>query len=367
MRPKLHLLEVAGRAFELGRQHGQAFAPQIAELAAERLELSCSPVWTGRQLTLEQVLALGQACLAEHERYAPELVEELRGMSQATGVGLTELLILNGFTDFIDTIYKADGGAQPVGPAHPAADDCTAFIVSPDATADGQGFYGQTWDMHATATPFVILLRGKPDAGLSFLTLTIMGCVGMIGMNEAGLAVGINNLLGGDGQIGVTWPFVVRKMLAQDNIEAALACLTGAKLAGAHNFLLVDGHGQGYNVEAMSTRLHLEEVNRGSYVHTNHCLSPANAAVERERQPQSRASSESRLSEAQRWLGRGRITLDDLFALTRSHEAVNGICVHPEAPFFVESCSAAIMRPATRELWAVWGHPCQNEYEQYIV
>ena len=47
-----------------------------------------------------------------------------------------------------------------------------------------------------------------------FLTFTVTGCIGMIGMNSAGITVGVNNLMATDGQIGVTWPFVVRKILA---------------------------------------------------------------------------------------------------------------------------------------------------------
>jgi isopenicillin-N N-acyltransferase-like protein len=240
-------------------------------------------------------------------------------------------------------------------------------MVSPEATAEGLGFFGQTWDMHETATPYVILLRGQPANGLRFLALTIIGCVGMIGMNEAGIAIGINNLVAGDGRPGVTWPFVVRKVLAQTNLDDALACITSAPLAGGHNYLLTDAPGRGYNVEAMSTRYHVEEIRAGSYVHTNHCLISQNIEVERARLPRSRASSETRLSQAEELLGRGQITLADLLALTRNHSAVNGICVHPEEPFFVESCGAAIMRPATQEFWAVWGRPCENEYERFTV
>ncbi|MCB0196458.1 MAG: hypothetical protein KDJ65_31180 [Anaerolineae bacterium] len=366
--PELRVLEVAGSPFDMGHQHGLAYADQIPELAEERIHLSSDKKWTGRELSRTEVLALGDACLPHHEAYAPDLVEELRGMSQATGVGITDLIILNGFTDFIDTVFNSQSALSPTfASAHPGLDNCTAFIVSPEAAADGRGFYGQTWDMHATATPFVILLRGKPAEGLAFLTLTIVGCLGMIGMNAAGIAVGINNLLGGDGQVGVTWPFVIRKVLAQDNIDDALACITDAKLAGAHNYLLVDAHGRGYNVEAMSTRCQIEEVAHGSVVHTNHCLIGRNIEVERERMPQSRLSSETRLSVAQTRLGAGRITLDDLFALTRNHEASSGICVHAEAPMWIESCSAAIMRPTTREMWAVWGNPCENEYERFVI
>ena len=369
--PKIRMLEVSGSPIEMGRHHGLAYADSIRELAKDRLQLSSSSNWTGKELSRRDVLSLGRACLPYHHGYAPELMDELRGMGEVSGVGLTELVILNGFTDFIDTVYAAEpqetGAAQVPVPAHPGLDDCTAFIISAEATVDRQGFFGQTWDMHETATPHMILLRGKPAQGPNFLTLTIVGCLGMIGLNEAGIAIGINNLVAGDGQVGVTWPFVVRKVLAQDNLDSALACITGARLAGGHNYLLADATGRGYNVEAMARRYHVDEITCGALVHTNHCLSDKNIAVERDRLPKSRASSETRLSRGQELLGKQQITLDDLFALTRDHGAANGICVHPEEPLFLESCGAAIMRPATRELWAVWGNPCQNSYERFVV
>lgn len=373
---KIRVLEVSGSWFEMGQQHGLAYPQEIRELAAERVHLSSDRYWTGQALSRPEVMALGRACESYHEAYAPDLMAELRGLSQATGVSLAELVILNGFTDFIDTVYNVDPafqavthvsvGAEPV-PAHPGADNCTAFIISPDAAVEGQGFYGQTWDMHDSATPYVILLRGKPAGGLSFLTLTIIGCVGMIGMNEAGIAIGVNNLMATDGRVGVTWPFVIRRVLAQDNLDDALACITGAHLAGGHNYMLVDAQGRGYNVEAMGSRFHVQAVTSGSLVHTNHCLIAQNMAVERSRLPKSRASSEQRLAQAQGLLANRPITPADLFDLTRHHGETFGICTHATEPFWVESCGAAIMRPATREMWAVWGNPCQNEYQKFAV
>lgn len=368
--PKMRVLKVTGSPFEMGYRHGLAYAESIRAMAEDRMELSSNKNWTGKELSREEVLALGRACLAYHQEYAPALMDELRGMSEATGVGLTELMILNGFTDFVDTVYCLDPAAvspETAVPAHPAADDCTAFIVSPEATAEGQGFLGQTWDMHETATPHVILLHGEPANGLRFLTLTIAGCIGMIGLNEAGIAVGINNLLAADGQVGVTWPFVIRQALAQANLDDALACITAVPLAGGHNYLLADAAGRGYNVEAMATRHRVEAVTGGAYVHTNHCVIAQNIDVERARLPKSRQSSETRLRRGQALLGRRGITLDDLFHLTRDHTAVNGICVHPEEPFYLQSCGAAIMRPATCEMWAVWGNPCEGVYERFVV
>jgi isopenicillin-N N-acyltransferase like protein len=360
---KIRVLEIAGTPYEMGYQHGLAYIDDIRELTEERVQLSSDRYWTGRTLARDQVMALGEACLAEHRPYAPDLVEELEGMAAATGLGLAELVIMNGFTDFIDVVANYDHFLTSEVIGHPAADDCTAFIVGNNTAADGRGFFGQTWDMHATATPYVILLRGRPVNKPAFLVFTIIGCVGMIGMNDAGIAIGINNLLSRDGQPGVTWPFVIRKALEQTTLDDALACITSAKLAGAHNYLLADPSGHGYNVEAMATSYHIEALNEGSLVHTNHCLSPVTLPLERPRLPASQQSSEYRLSQAEELLRQGPITLNSLIALTRE----NGICVPSQPPMFVETCGAAIMRPATREFWAVWGLPVENEYERFVV
>jgi isopenicillin-N N-acyltransferase like protein len=51
-----------------------------------------------------------------------------------------------------------------------------------------------------------------------------------------------------------------------------------------------------------------------------------------------------------------------LQALTRDPEA---ICVTSKPPRFVETCGAAIMRPATLDFWMCWGLPIENEYEHF--
>lgn len=360
---KIRVLEVAGSFYEMGLAHGKAFRDEIHLFTEDRIKLSGSDVWTGRKLGREAILELADACVAEHEAYSPELMDELRGISDATGLSLGELIINNGFTDFIDVVYAKGEEHAPKEPElH--YDDCTAFLVSNDLTADGHSMYGQTWDMHATATPYVMLLHGKPDNAPKFLSFTITGCLGMIGMNEHGITVGINNISGGDGQIGVTWIFVVRKILMQDNIEDALQCILDAKLAGAHNYLLMDKHGKGYNIEAMSTRNHVTELNGNSLAHTNHCLVDYTRDVERDRAEASMASSKARLARAYELLKDKGVTPEKLMALTRDNQA---ICVRPTAPWYTESSGAAIMRPATGDFWACWGLPAENEYEHFMI
>lgn len=361
-RQKIRVLELSGSPFEMGYKHGLAYKDAIHSFAEERVRLSGDPLWTGRSFSRREVLELAERCLAEHSRYAPELVDELRGIAEATGLTLAELVVVNGFTDFIDTVYNAGAPAQPAAPV--GADNCTAFLV-PDGLAEGNhGFFGQTWDMHESATPHVVMLRGRPDDAPAFLAFSTVGCVGMIGMNEAGVAVGINNLLGADGQVGVTWPFVIRKMLMASSAQDALAALTSARLAGAHNYLIMDASGRGYNVEAHTSAQHVTELGSEALVHTNHCLHDETRAVERTRDPLSQASSEARLRRGEALLEQGGVTEGDLQALTRDEAS---ICVRSAPPKHVETCGAAIMRPATGDFWAVWGLPSENTYEHFTV
>jgi isopenicillin-N N-acyltransferase like protein len=376
---KLRVLQVSGAPYELGYIHGKAFAREIGRLTEERLHLSCDPFWTGgQQATLDEVLALGQICLRYHQEFDPGLMEEMQGMADATGIGVNELVIMNGFTDFVDIVANPAVLHHQRSPAVAPGEDfdgggCTAFVIAPSATEDGQGYLGQTWDMHSTATPYVALLDVRPDQGPSLLTFTITGCVGMIGMNEHGVAVGINNLLGADGRPGVHWVYVVRKMLAQRTVDAALAVLRGAHLSGAHNYLLLGpdagGEVHGYNVEQMATRAHVAPV-EGVYAHANHCLISEMTAIERPRTSVSHASTQARYAQAAAHLGSssGHITLDSLMALTRLHEGDDlSICAHVQPGYDVESSGACIMAPHSRQLWALWGNPCQNEYEAFTV
>lgn len=374
---RLRVLKLSGAPYEIGYAHGNAYAADIAMLTEERLRLATDPFWAGgRAAGMDEVRALGEACLRAHIAYAPDLMEEMRGMADATGLGLNELVIMNGFTDFVDVVANDANTVQFVAGVESLLDDqggCTAFIVNGSETRDGRPLIGQTWDMHSSATQHVLLLDIQPEAGPALLTFTITGCVGMIGMNEAGVAVGINNLLGADGRPGVHWPYVVRKMLAQTTVEDAVSALAEAPLSGAHNYVVMgqtrQGELHGYNVEATATHVQIERAHH-FLTHSNHCLSPALQAVERPRKALSLESTCNRLDQSRAFLGarRGSININAIKEMTRLHvPGQMSICAHAQPGYDVESSGACIMSPATRQMWALWGLPCQNEYEEFTV
>lgn len=354
-RPPIRILDVAGSPSQMGAAHGAAHAAEIRHYTNERVDLVAAGRWSGGPMDRGDVVAIAETMLGAHEAFDADLHTEMLAMADAAGITPAEAVIVGGFTDFVDTVRAAVGGQPPLTVLE---DDCTAAIV-PDSRADGAGFYGQTWDMHDTATDHVLLLRLAPDDAPPAIVFSTTGCLGQIGMNTEGVCVGINNLVGLDGKPGVAWTSVVRGMLKTASADEALAVLLAADLAGAHNFLIFDRHGAGYNVEAMPSVRHTTTLGDEPIVHTNHTLYPDTTVVQAPKEPGLMDSSAARLQTGQALLAEGPIDAERLMDFTREPDAICQLAVDP---FRVESSGAAIMRPATQDFWACWGRPIENQY-----
>ena len=347
-RDEIRLLWADGSPEAIGRAHGATYPDDIQEYAAERTRLAAAGTDWERSATL----SLAERMLPAHQAYDPQLYAEMLAMAEAAGITAAEAVIVGGYTDFIDTVRTVAGGTA-------VEDTCTAAVIG-DIAAGGAGFLAQTWDMHASATPHVLLLGLSPTTGPHALVFTTVGTLGQIGMNEAGIAVGINNLTTNDGRLGVTWPFVVRRALQQTTLEGAIHCVVEAPLAGGHNFLLFDRNGRGASIEATPTATHVEWLDGDLLIHTNHCLVPLTKAVEGDRPAALQRSSTDRLDHARGLLDVRPVTVEVLMALTRDERS---ICRRPDSEFNYETSGAVIMRPATGDFWACWGIPADNEYE----
>ena len=349
----LHVLSASGDTGHIGRIHGKAFSEEIRSYADDRIELSRE----GTKLSSSEVIQIAEQMLPAHEAYDADLYTEMVTMASAAGISPAEAVIVGGYTDFIDTVRAlADGTA--------VEDTCTA-VITPDALSGGAGFLAQTWDMHASATPHVFMFRIEPTAGPGALVFTTHGTLGQIGMNEAGIAIGINNLTMDDGRLGVTWPFVVRKALKQTTFDDAVACVMDADLAGGHNFLIFDRQGMGVTIEATSTTTSIERLSRDPVIHTNHCIAALTQAQEADRPESLTESSKARLKHAKDWMTLGEPhTSDSLMLMLRDERS---ICRRPDPVFSYESSGAVIMRPATGDLWACWGIPVENDFEHFSV
>lgn len=280
--------------------------------------------------------------LEHHASFSEALYEEMLSMAANAGITPAEAVVVGGFTDLIDLVRAA-------GESGIEEDDCTGLI---DA---GNGFVAQTWDMHASAGEYVYLFDIRPDDRPRALVQTTAGCLGQIGMNEAGVAIGINNLTS-IGKPGVTWPFVVRKVLETTDLDDAVKVVLDAELAGGHNFMIMGPDGVGCNIEAMPGSNRVTRVETGSFVHTNHCLAGETRAEEGLRNPLNEANSDRRLDQ-------GAALASDLEAFFADVD-INRSASNPHE---VATCGAVVMRPTVRSMEAVWGQPGAHPWEHFTL
>jgi isopenicillin-N N-acyltransferase-like protein len=255
----LQTLRLSGNdPFGWGRQHGAALGTQIQSLADIRTQLLNANLRWPKS-------ALDQLCndqLAAMSQRWPRVLAELKGISAGSGVGLQALVILNGYTDLRDFTREDE-----------STEDSGCSIIA--AQGPQVNFVAQTWDMHASAEPFTVLLE-LSDAPQPARILTVAGCVGLNGVNAAGVSVMINTLLSREtNRHGLLWPGLIRLMLEQPTALLAKKCLQDNLSSGGRNFVVAD-RGQAFDFETTGRRV--EELGSvgmdrpGYLVHTNHYL-----------------------------------------------------------------------------------------------
>lgn len=318
-----------------GQAHGEHWREAIAELAQIRLRLCLE---RGAYATVDEVLRMAERhrpVLAEH---LPEHAAELDGIAEGADLEPARIVVLNHYTDLVES----------VGPRRDAGDGgCTAIYANGD---DGP-VLGQTWDMHATALPYVRALHLAPRAGgPQTFVLTLAGCVGMAGMSSTGVAVTINNLRSTDGGVGVVWPSLVRAMLAAPDAAAARAVLQRVPLSSGHHYMIADP-GEFFGVETSGQlKVLTQQGARAAHLHTNHCFDPV--LRKHEAVPNS-STTFARLNLATTIYAQQRPRdVDGIWSLLHTHEDGPGaLCRHvarEDDPDGSITCAVMVMRLHTR-------------------
>lgn len=326
-----------------GQAHGEMWRAEIEELTAIRSELTLR---RGAFTSMPDVLAVAELHLPILERVAPAMYAELRGIAAGSNRSPADIVVLNQYTDLRDVPPSVLGA--PAGKAEDAEPDgCTAIYLN---GVDGP-LLGQTWDMHATAEPFVRMIRVRPrGADHESLAFTLTGCLGMAGIGSDAVAVTINNLSSTDGRIGLVWPALVRTLLELPSAEDAHAQLLRTPLSSGHHYMLADGRSF-HGVECSGElKVRTQRGPRASHLHTNHCFDP----VLRGREQVSKLSTTfARLNMATTLYAQQRpASMDELWALLGSHDAgPSSLCTHQDEvrqdPDASRTCGRLVMELAT--------------------
>jgi isopenicillin-N N-acyltransferase-like protein len=184
------LIEVSGPPFERGFQHRRACGELTRRYPAILRRISGddprlgSPTLAERHLDDDELARRALRFLPWIDEFAPEQVEEIRGIAAGAEVPFGLALLVNVRAEVFG-LGRADGG-------------CTALAPGRRATATGEILIGQNQDQDLELRDLVVVLRVVPKGGPRLLMATFGGLIGYGGINAAGIGYVANALAGGD-------------------------------------------------------------------------------------------------------------------------------------------------------------------------
>ena len=350
---RLKEIEVSGTPYEMGFQYGSA-CPEIMKM----LDVT-DQMFGGHEAAIAIADKYMPMYLPPTEVYAPEIVDEMKGIAAGVKVDFRDIFLLN-------ITYEISA---------PLSMGCTSFAAMGEATNQGELITGQNFDFLSMWEEIMILLKMKPTQGPNVLAVAPAGALGLFGFNSAGISLNLNLLRNKDSLLpsgGVPSHVILRKVLSSENIGEAIGTIASAERKSAKNYLLASDQGDFVDVEVTRDDLDVHFPERGLLTHAN-CfetdrfkstdLAPVNS-------PDSYIRSK-RLAKLMRE-HEGSLTVDVMRELLRDHNNYpDSICRHPNprAPLpmqkIIKTLLSIISCPKDRKAYIALGNPCENEHMEY--
>lgn len=174
-------------------------------------------------LISERSADFGAQCYQEVKRFYPELIAEFQGFAEGWNIEEERLGAFVAGLGVFDTTGK-----------------CSAFAFrNQDSVILGRN-YDMLYKFQKTTESSLIVPHDK-FAYISQSDVFIGRCDGI---NETGLAIAMSFVNGTKIQPGITFHFIVRKVLETcSSVAAAISVIQSAKVASANNFLVADAAG----------------------------------------------------------------------------------------------------------------------------
>lgn len=156
--------------------------------------------------------------------YSPELLDELEGIAQGADVEFDDLLTLNSRSEAMTLVRRPPSDKEEL-------DGCSSVAVLPDASANGHTILAQNWDTYTWQEYGTVILQILRDDGPDLMIVTEAGQLARYGMNQAGIALGVNSLQKtyNPEVFGIPSVFIRRKFLEQDRYVDAVNQIFGAE------------------------------------------------------------------------------------------------------------------------------------------
>jgi isopenicillin-N N-acyltransferase like protein len=350
---KLKIVEAGGGHYDMGFQYGSA-CPEIAHMRDMTFQLFGGG---------EEVNNLKEKYIPMYfpyaEKYAPEIVEEMKGMAAGAKVDFEDIFFLN--------ITYEISAVPVIG--------CTAFAAAGKATATGEVIVGQNFDYIENWEEFIVLLKMSPAQGPRFMAVTAAGCLGLIGLSSAGLSVNLNLLRDHNSltpHAGVPTHMILRKVFMGRNLGEAITAIASAEGRAAKNYLLTSAQGDVIDVETTTNDVDIQYPENDIFTHANSFK--AERFKSADTAPLLSPDSFVRTRRLYQLMEdrHGKITVDVMKQLMQDHNNHPGsVCRHqnPDAPLpiakLMKTDASIISSPKEQKAFICLGNPCENEYIEY--
>ena len=278
----------------------------------------------------------------------PKQGERIKGIAEGAEVDVSSLL-------FIQMLELVIGG-------------CTSLGFLPKATSTNETILAKDFDYANFCEPYNFVCETQPSKGYKTLSCRFVPLSGALdAMNEHGLAMTYNLALSLDKpEINVPTSVILQEMLETcKNTQEGANFLTNAKTGGHDGIItLADAAGKILVVELSRQHMKVREPEGDIVINTNHYQTSEMKSIEK---VPVYPSSPPRFERAIELLTDKR-NIDEKLIKTvlRDHGSENipsstTLCVHGDGYGTLRSM---IMYPNRRLLKLLFGHPCENEYQE---
>ena len=261
----VRIVNIGGTAGERGEQHGRALRDQIGTLYDRWMSEAAAGA---KPIAERDALAYTLSLLPESRRQSSDLVTEVEGIAEGSGIPFERVWHLNCFDEAGN--YHLVQGIN-------LARACTSLAATGHSTVDGSTYIAQSWDLDPWYDS--ILLRIAPGHDeVGALVYTHPGIVGGTGINAHGIAQVWNSMHARDAHGGVPIPFLSRLALRAEKLSDAIPNVLKPVRAIGFNFVIGSEMGA-VNIEATARDQRVTYIGR-HFAHANHYADPALVPLE---------------------------------------------------------------------------------------
>ncbi|MBS7656890.1 MAG: C45 family peptidase [Candidatus Bathyarchaeia archaeon] len=347
-----------GKPYEIGLSHGKELKAQI-----RRLYSTWYNGWVKAngvdevEKNIERGLPRFEALFRND---APEVLDEIRGIAEGSGMSYKEILLLNVLEEIrLEMFYLSN----PFG--------CTQIAVTGDITSNHRLLIGKNEDGGEWNQGEYAHVKIEPEDGNRFIMLFQPGRIAAyIGFNEAGLCFSQSSA-GVVNDIGFGYPRLILFRLMMErcsNVEQALDFISAHNYAVAGiNLMLADKKANVVLVEKTHSLQAERYPEDGILIGVNVFLTASMRPLWTRKMVPNIKDSVLRIDRILELLvpQKGKIDHETLKMVLRDHaNGENSICSHGG---WRPTGSSYVYDPQLLRIQICEGKPCQNEYLEYKI